>query len=77
MLIVLALPAFGMHTVLTGTDDLPRKLEVMKVYDREQAAFPGGQIPAVVAIEAKDVTSPADPGRGQEDGRPRLRHAAR
>jgi uncharacterized membrane protein YdfJ with MMPL/SSD domain len=58
VLIVLALPAFGMHTVLTGTDDLPRKLEVMKVYDRMQAAFPGGQIPAVVAIEAKDVTAP-------------------
>src|SRR4051794_26287297 len=58
ILVVLALPAFGMHTVLTGTDDLPRKLEVMKVYDREQAAFPGGQIPAVVAIEAKDVTAP-------------------
>jgi RND superfamily putative drug exporter len=58
ILIVLALPAFGMHTVLTGTDDLPRKLEVMKVYDREQAAFPGGQIPAVVALEAKDVTTP-------------------
>jgi RND superfamily putative drug exporter len=58
VLVVLALPAFGMHTVLTGTDDLPRKLEVMKVYDRMQAAFPGGQIPAVVAIEAKDVTTP-------------------
>jgi uncharacterized membrane protein YdfJ with MMPL/SSD domain len=58
VLVVLALPAFGMHTVLTGTDDLPRKLEVMKVYDRMQAAFPGGQIPAVVAIEADDVTTP-------------------
>jgi RND superfamily putative drug exporter len=58
VLVVLALPAFGMHTVLTGTDDLPRKLEVMKVYDRMQGAFPGGQIPAVVAIEGKDVTTP-------------------
>ncbi|HKE78711.1 MAG TPA: MMPL family transporter [Solirubrobacteraceae bacterium] len=58
LLIVLALPAFGMHTVLTGTDDLPRKLEVMKVYDRMQAAFPGGQVPGVVVIEAKDVTTP-------------------
>jgi uncharacterized membrane protein YdfJ with MMPL/SSD domain len=57
LLVVLALPAFGMHTVLTGTDDLPRKLEVMKVYDRMQAAFPGGQIPATVAIEGKDVTT--------------------
>src|SRR5919201_1628523 len=26
--------------------------------DRMQAAFPGGQVPAVVAIEAKDVTTP-------------------
>jgi len=58
VLLVLALPAFGMHTVLTGIDDLPRKLEVMKTYDRIQAAFPGGQIPAVVAVKAKDVTVP-------------------
>jgi uncharacterized membrane protein YdfJ with MMPL/SSD domain len=58
VLVALALPAFGMHTVLTGTDDLPRKLEVMKVYDRMQAAFPGGQIPGVVAVEADDVTTP-------------------
>jgi uncharacterized membrane protein YdfJ with MMPL/SSD domain len=58
VLIALALPAFGMHTVLTGTDDLPRKLEVMKVYDRMQAAFPGGQIPALVVVEADDVTTP-------------------
>jgi uncharacterized membrane protein YdfJ with MMPL/SSD domain len=59
VLVLLALPAFGMHTVLTGTDDLPRKLEVMKVYDRMQAAFPGGQIPAVVVIEADDVRTPS------------------
>jgi uncharacterized membrane protein YdfJ with MMPL/SSD domain len=58
VLVLLASPAFGMHTVLTGTNDLPRKLEVMKVYDRMQAAFPGGQIPAVVAIEGNDVTTP-------------------
>jgi uncharacterized membrane protein YdfJ with MMPL/SSD domain len=58
LLVVMALPAFGMHTVLSGTDDYSRKVEVMKVYDRMQAAFPGGQIPAVVAIEAKDVTTP-------------------
>ncbi len=55
LLIVLAIPAFSMHTKLTGTNDMPRKLEVMRVYDRMQAAFPGGQIPAVVAISAKDV----------------------
>ncbi|HEY1329955.1 MAG TPA: MMPL family transporter, partial [Actinomycetota bacterium] len=58
LLIVLALPVFSMHTVLTGTDDLPRKLAVMKTYDRMQAAFPGGQIPAVVVLQADDVTTP-------------------
>jgi uncharacterized membrane protein YdfJ with MMPL/SSD domain len=58
LLVALAIPAFSMHTVQTGTDDLPRKLEVMKVYDRMQASFPGGEIPAVVAVEATDVTTP-------------------
>jgi RND superfamily putative drug exporter len=58
VLLVLALPALGMQTALTGTDDLPRKLEVMRVYDRMQAAFPGGQIPAVVAVTARDVRTP-------------------
>jgi RND superfamily putative drug exporter len=58
ILVGLAIPAFSMHTVQTGTDDLPRKLEVMRVYDRMQAAFPGGEIPAVVAVQATDVTTP-------------------
>jgi len=58
LLVVLAIPAFSMHTKLTGTSDLPRSLEVMRVYDRMQAAFPGGQIPAVVAVTAKDVRAP-------------------
>src|SRR6476620_2478595 len=57
-LVALAIPAFSMHTALTGTNDLPRKLEVMRVYDRMQAAFPGGQIPGVVVVEAKDVRTP-------------------
>ena len=30
----------------------------MKVYDKMQAAFPGGEIPAEVVIKAEDVTSP-------------------
>jgi uncharacterized membrane protein YdfJ with MMPL/SSD domain len=58
VLVVLALPALHMHTVLSGTGDLPRKLAVVRVYDRIDAAFPGGQIPAVVAVNAKDVTTP-------------------
>jgi uncharacterized membrane protein YdfJ with MMPL/SSD domain len=59
LLVAMSLPAFGMHTVLSGTDDYSRKLAPMQVYDRMQAAFPGGQIPAVVAVEADDVTTPA------------------
>ncbi len=58
VLLALASPALGMRAVLSGTDDLPRDLEVMQVYDRIDDAFPGGQIPAVVTIAGKDVTTP-------------------
>jgi uncharacterized membrane protein YdfJ with MMPL/SSD domain len=58
ILIGLALPAVNMHTANPGTSGLPRDLEVMKVYDRIQAAFPGGPIPLLVAIQADDVTRP-------------------
>src|SRR4051794_24722661 len=59
VLLVLAFPAFSMRAVLSGTDDLPRSLPVMQVYDQIDAAFPGGQIPAIVTISGKDVTTPA------------------
>ncbi len=58
ILLVLAIPALNMHTANPGTSGLPRSLAVMKVYDRIQAAFPGGPIPAIVAIQADDVTKP-------------------
>jgi uncharacterized membrane protein YdfJ with MMPL/SSD domain len=58
ILLVLASPALHMKLVNSGTGDLPRKLEVMRVYDRIDAAFPGGQIPAVVTLSAKDATTP-------------------
>jgi uncharacterized membrane protein YdfJ with MMPL/SSD domain len=58
VLVVLAIPAFSMHTANSGIDSLPRKLEVMKVYDRMQAAFPGNQIPANVVVHADDVRAP-------------------
>jgi uncharacterized membrane protein YdfJ with MMPL/SSD domain len=58
ILIALSIPALGMHTANSGTSGLPRDLEVMKVYDRIQAAFPGGPIPAIVAVQADDVTKP-------------------
>jgi uncharacterized membrane protein YdfJ with MMPL/SSD domain len=58
LLLGMALPVLHMHTADSGTDALPRDLAVMKVYDKMQTAFPGGEIPAEVVIKAKDVTSP-------------------
>ena len=40
-LVVLALPAFGMHTKLLGFNDLPRKLQIVQTYGTIQQAFPG------------------------------------
>jgi RND superfamily putative drug exporter len=59
LLVALALPALGLHTINTGTQGLPRSLPIMQTYDRIQTAFPGGPQPALVAVEARDVTAPA------------------
>jgi len=58
VLLVLAFPAFSLKTGVPGTDTLPRNLPVMQTFDRIEAAFPGGPLPAIVAIGAGDVTSP-------------------
>jgi RND superfamily putative drug exporter len=58
LLVALAIPAFGLHTVDSGAQGLPRDLTVMRVYERIQEAFPGGPGPAVVVVSARDVTSP-------------------
>jgi uncharacterized membrane protein YdfJ with MMPL/SSD domain len=58
LLLVIASPTLHMHTADSGTEAIPRSLPIMKVYDKMQAAFPGGEIPAEVVIKAKDVTSP-------------------
>src|SRR3954452_16461343 len=58
VLVALALPALSLHTLNPGVAGLPRSLAIMKTYDRIQAAFPGGQLPAVVAVQADDVTKP-------------------
>ena len=57
VLIALALPVLGMHTVVSGADDLPRDIPVVKTYDRLTAAFPGEAAGARVVVEAKDVGS--------------------
>jgi RND superfamily putative drug exporter len=58
VLVVLAIPAINMHTINPGVAGLPRSLPIMQTYDRIQSAFPGGPLPAVVAVAAKDVTAP-------------------
>jgi uncharacterized membrane protein YdfJ with MMPL/SSD domain len=58
ILVALSIPALGMQTANAGTSGFPRDLEVMQVYDRIQTAFPGGPIPAIVAVRADDVTKP-------------------
>jgi RND superfamily putative drug exporter len=59
LLVALAIPAFSMHTVSPGVQGIPHDLAIMKTYDRIQTAFPGGPLPAVVAVRADDVTAPA------------------
>ncbi len=59
LMIALAIPALGLHTVNPGVAGLSRSLPIIQTYDRLQAAFPGGAEPAVVAVEAADVNAPA------------------
>ncbi len=45
LLLVMASPLLHMHTADSGTEAIPRSLPIMKVYDKMQAAFPGGRDP--------------------------------
>jgi RND superfamily putative drug exporter len=58
LLIALAIPALRMHTVDPGFVGLPPNLAIMQTYDRIQKAFHGGPIPALVVVQARDVTAP-------------------
>jgi RND superfamily putative drug exporter len=57
-LVLLTLPAFGLHTKLVSYADLPSNLAIAQTYDRIDEAFPGTPSPATVVIKAPDVTSP-------------------
>jgi RND superfamily putative drug exporter len=59
LLIMLTLPVLGMRTGQSGPADLPSGLPIVKTYKTMEAAFPGGSIPALVVVEADDVTAPA------------------
>jgi anti-anti-sigma factor len=57
LLIFLATPVLRLHTANSGVQGLPRDLPVMQTYDRIQEAFPGGPLPAIVAVTAPDIRS--------------------
>ena len=58
LLIGLAIPALSLNTVNPGFNSLPRDLAVVQTYDKMMVAFPGGPQPAIVAVQADDVTRP-------------------
>ena len=57
VLVLMAVPAFSLHTVNTGVNGIPRDLPIMQTYDRIQAAFPGAPLSATVAVTAPNVES--------------------
>jgi uncharacterized membrane protein YdfJ with MMPL/SSD domain len=59
ILVGLTIPALGMQFKDPGVDGYSRSLPIMQTYDRIEAAFPGGAVPATTVIKAKDVTTPA------------------
>jgi RND superfamily putative drug exporter len=58
-LVIVALPAFALHTNNAGETALPHNLEIAKTYERLQQAFPGGPQPAYVALRAENVRTEA------------------
>jgi uncharacterized membrane protein YdfJ with MMPL/SSD domain len=57
LLILLALPIFGMHTKLPSFTDLPRSLPIVGTYEHVQKAFPGSQTPVEVVVRGENVTA--------------------
>jgi RND superfamily putative drug exporter len=57
VLVVLAVPAFQLHTADSGLDSLPKSLKELKAFHAVDDAFPGGATAAVVAIRSEDTPS--------------------
>ena len=57
LLVALCIPALGIQFKEPGYDGYSRSQPVIQTYDRLQAAFPGGAIPATTVIKAEDVTA--------------------
>src|SRR4051794_29008331 len=57
LLVALSIPTLGMQFKNPGFDGYSRSQPVIQTFDRLQAAFPGGAVPATTVITAKDVTA--------------------
>ena len=62
-LLALAIPALNLKTVVTGVDDLPQDLAVIKTYNRIKQVFPTEGVTATVVVKADDVRSGDDRSR--------------
>ncbi len=58
LLVALCVPALGLQFKDPGFEGYSRSQPVIQTYDRVQAAFPGGAVPATTVITAADVTTP-------------------
>jgi len=58
LLVFLALPAFRLHTANESVESLPQDVSSIQTYNRIQDTFPGGGIPAVVAVSSSGGPSP-------------------
>jgi len=59
VLVLLALPVLRLHTATPGASDLPQSTTALRTFDHIQRVFPGGGAPAIVVVEARNVTAPA------------------
>ncbi len=58
LLVALCVPALGLQFKDPGFEGYSRSQPVIQTYDRVQAAFPGGAVPAMTVVKAEDVTAP-------------------
>jgi RND superfamily putative drug exporter len=59
-LVLLALPALGMHTAkLSDDQQFSPNTPILRTYDQITAAFPSSPSPAVVVVKSTDIQSPA------------------
>jgi RND superfamily putative drug exporter len=58
LLVALSIPALGMQTKLSGTEDLPKDLATVQTYHKVQKAFPAEAAPATVVVKADDIDAP-------------------